>query len=589
MLVRGRSYLPHTSLPPTALLHNRSASTLAIGHIVCLDVTDIAPTTFDYTAVIRPTTAQLKHGVFGVVIELMGVGNGAVGSLVRVLLYGDAWVLLNENAYLGAPFCATDGSFGGQGAASGAKYIGRSKQTGTGLKRCYFDGRGIGFVEDSSETMFSSNSPRGLPMYQDLRTNQVEVLAQQGGLWRCSTRAVGATVLNPEYLNVYYRTMVSATYGGGDVPAVDTVLTGTGWTARVHTITGGASGSMTLSLYTGTVVADTSMTHNSGALTLTGIVITPADVGKITNYSTTGSSASGGYKAPRAGATGSFLNCVGVGQDTTNNSLWPLLPGYYNRGFRIPKGGWTEGAKLEIEMMGVFNNTASYVTGTYTAMVGHVAIGMVLTGAATGWTGRVIALNTSATTFAVSVLTGVAAAEDMMYGATEGLTTVALDANQAGKVPITLNVVLAIGHNIYAFTNLISGTPSLNHQSNFVSPPIPGTTSAEQPIRLQLDAVSVRKTDRTQGQVAFLTGQWNTSIFGDSGMWSSSVYRGTDRVGAVSGLSMGYDSEDGEDSTLKRDEKHGSVWIGLGDDDVAEGVCYVNIHSFQVRLIRGTR
>lgn len=146
MLVLGRGRLPPTVVPPEATVLNAAAQTVVVGDIMCLSAATAGhiTSTFDYTSFIRPTTAELGYGLFGVVVSLL-TGGGVFGSYVRVLFYGDARVNLSFTAAVGDVFVATNNAFTGQATASGAKYLGRAKAAGTSV-RCYFDGRGIGLV-----------------------------------------------------------------------------------------------------------------------------------------------------------------------------------------------------------------------------------------------------------------------------------------------------------------------------------------------------------------------------------------------------------------------------------------------------------
>jgi hypothetical protein len=144
--LRGYANLAFSDVPCKRWMKNATSTTLAVGDVVMVDPATVGSATgvvFDYTQVIVPTTAELGYGLFGIVKEL-GTGAGADGAPVMVLFYGDVDINLAANSGLGAVLIAANAvKTLTSTRAGGAKILARSKETGTGVKRCDFDGRGI--------------------------------------------------------------------------------------------------------------------------------------------------------------------------------------------------------------------------------------------------------------------------------------------------------------------------------------------------------------------------------------------------------------------------------------------------------------
>ena len=142
LLLKSRASLPMTSLPPEANLLTDVGS-IAVGDVMMLDRVTLA-TDLSYTTVTTPTTAALGTGIFCVVTSLLS-GAGAINTLVRVQFYGEVSANVTVNAgNIGDVFCAADGvKTVTTTTTAGAKLLGWTKETGTGVKKVYFDGRGI--------------------------------------------------------------------------------------------------------------------------------------------------------------------------------------------------------------------------------------------------------------------------------------------------------------------------------------------------------------------------------------------------------------------------------------------------------------
>lgn len=141
LLLKSRASLPMTSLPPEANLLTDVGS-IAVGDVMMLDRVTLA-TDLSYTTITTPTTAALGTGIFCVVTSLLS-GAGAINTLVRVQFYGEVSANLAVNAGIGSVFTAADAlKTVTTTATAGAKILGWTKETGTGVKKVYFDGRGI--------------------------------------------------------------------------------------------------------------------------------------------------------------------------------------------------------------------------------------------------------------------------------------------------------------------------------------------------------------------------------------------------------------------------------------------------------------
>ena len=86
----------------------------------------------------------------------------------------------------------------------------------------------------------------------------------------------------------------------------------------------------------------------------------------------------------------------------------------------------------------------------------------------------------------------------------------------------------------------------------------PGTP-AEEPITLRIRLSASRKDDRTEGNVAELTGRTNQGVLG---MFCYMLQRGSDKLVNPSGF-RGFRFERGDLSSLKRSQRQVGVWIAV--------------------------
>lgn len=116
-----------------------AATTLAEGDLVVLDTSVVDTTTGDYSTVIAPTVALNLAAAGG--FHLVAQETIATGTRGRFRLRGDTKINLNANSGANALIssrgtnkdCSTT-------MVTLTKVLGLTKVTGTGVKRCYFDG-----------------------------------------------------------------------------------------------------------------------------------------------------------------------------------------------------------------------------------------------------------------------------------------------------------------------------------------------------------------------------------------------------------------------------------------------------------------
>lgn len=136
-----RSVLASTDKPNDVWLKNgTAATTVAIGDLLMLDRATV-DSSFNYTQVILPTTA----GIAGTAAQTFCVAQtaGGVGVPIRCRFEGDTLLKLTTNVAADTNLTGTNASVSAADAGTGNLIIGYSKEAGSGVKRCYFNGFGI--------------------------------------------------------------------------------------------------------------------------------------------------------------------------------------------------------------------------------------------------------------------------------------------------------------------------------------------------------------------------------------------------------------------------------------------------------------
>lgn len=132
------------NVPGAPAFLNSSGTTVAIGDVLMVDYT--VTSSDGYRSLILPTTAELPTGDFVVVVGLRNDA-GANSTYVYATMQGIVNVNLAANSGVGAKLAAADGlKTLTSSSIAGRRVLARSRETGTGIKSCWFDGKGPGMV-----------------------------------------------------------------------------------------------------------------------------------------------------------------------------------------------------------------------------------------------------------------------------------------------------------------------------------------------------------------------------------------------------------------------------------------------------------
>ena len=144
-LVTAQLSRANTSTPIAVRLKNGTGGSLARGDLVILDTSTLS-TNKDYTQVIAPTAAV--NGAYSGGYHLVCQDVIASGGSGMFVLFGETYLNLNANSGANA-LVSTRGTNKDATTTISAetKIIARTKETGTGVKRVFFNGMGIQAVK----------------------------------------------------------------------------------------------------------------------------------------------------------------------------------------------------------------------------------------------------------------------------------------------------------------------------------------------------------------------------------------------------------------------------------------------------------
>jgi len=333
------------------------------------------------------------------------------------------------------------------------------------------------------------------------------------GSWNGRCRMGYQPGVVPEDVDILWRTEVRGTYTtmNGTV-TVGQTLTGlsTGWTGKLIELDVGLK-TFTVSLWTGTGAAEdlqASVGNNLAGITLT------FGAGSTAGYTNTL-----GQKVQRRANAGPVYNTIGAQSSQTflNPTLgtqqppcWPKIPEYQNQTFWIPPGRVVKGNALVLMLSGWTENTLP-VRGSYTTLAGSFTVGDFVEGRDTRWRGKLVEYDSGLQTFGIQVIAGTPVATDPIIKTHSPGDMLSGSPNLVLSDIPELSIVLGLGQNLFALTNMSQGSTLLTNQLEFLSGALPTMiASGREPFDVVIRCESHRNEDRTQGQVWTADFRWGS-------------------------------------------------------------------------------